>query len=69
LPYSGKKYKINYITIFYVLNNLEFQEKEVAVLKKNNKTDHVKKIFSTLNFKSKGTTYNNAHGKLNYILK
>lgn len=50
----------------YVLNFLDFQEKEVAYLKKVNKNDHIKKMFSTLNFKTKDSTYNDTHGKKYY---
>jgi hypothetical protein len=44
----------------------KFQEEEVNYLKKVNKNDHIKKIFSTLNFKNKGSSYTTDYG--NYIL-
>lgn len=45
----------------------EFQEKEVEFLKKHNKIDHVKKIFSTLNFKPKPSSYTDSFGIQLYI--
>jgi hypothetical protein len=37
---------------------LQVEEKKIQI--KANKTDHIKKIFSTLNFKTKASTYDNA---------
>lgn len=62
---KDKEYKDN----FYKTVK-DFQEKEVEFLKKTNKQDHIKKIFSTLNFKSKGSSYNNHFGiKFLYFFK